>query len=321
MEMIKLHKKGMYFTLMTIAFLIIFVFIFMIPGYKRLGEEMMVIEMRVDSMNDFIKDLERDTERGLYISSYRALLALEEYVIINGEFLDDTKSSFKEALLNGTVQGISSSLMMASTFPNWIEKIEGKASRFNIDANITVNNVSVYQDDPWNVKVSAYLIFSIKDATDIASWDREERTETSISIMDFEDPLYIVSSFGRTTNVINKTGFEGNYTYKIGGTWNVTNLLTHLENSYYAANPDAPSFLMRFENDLGSSPYGIESFVDLRKLSDYGLEIYDESSVIDYHYWDGDDNGDYRINFTPSWFKLDAGHLAKYNVTGISYPK
>ena len=143
---------------------------------------------------------------------------------------------------------------------------------------------------------------------------------TSISIVEFEDPLYIVYSFGRTTNVINITKFEGNYSYKINETWNVSNLLAHSENSLYTANSDAPSFLMRFEDDLGSSPYGIESLVNLKKLSDYGLEIDYESSIVDYHYWDGDNNGDYRINFTPSWFKLDAGHLAKYNVTGISYP-
>ncbi|MBW2981022.1 hypothetical protein KY360_06420 [Candidatus Woesearchaeota archaeon] len=314
-----MNKKGMYFTIITIAFLIIFIFIFMIPSYRRLGEKMTVIEMRVESMNDFLKDLKRDTERGLYISSYRALLALEEYIIINGVFLDETESSFKEALLNGTVKGINSSLMLASTFPNWVEKIEGKASKFNIYANLTINDVNVYQDDPWHVKISANMTFFIEDETGIASWDMEDYTETSISIVEFEDPLYIVYSFGRTTNVVNKTQFEGNYAY-YNGTWNVSNLLAHSENSLYAANPDAPSFLMRFEDDLTSSPYGIESLVNLKKLSDYGLEIDYESSIVDYHYWDGDGNGDYRVNFTPSWFKLDANHLAKYNVTGISYP-
>ena len=314
-----MNKKGMYFTLMTIAFLMIFLFVFMIPGYKRFGERMLVTEMRVDSMNDFIKDLERDTERGLYISSYRALLALEEYIIINGAFLNDVKSSFKEALLNGTVAGRNSSLMMDSTLSAWMEKIEAESLKFNIDVNITLNNVSIYQDDPWHVKVSAGMSFSIEDSTGIASWNRQGPTIASISILDFEDPLYIVYSLGRTTNLINSTPFDGNFTYKIGAAWNVDNLIAHIDNFYYSANPDAPSFLMRFENDLSSSPNGIESFVNLVKLSEFGLEIDDEASVVDYHYWDGVSNGDYRINFTPSWFKIDAGHLAKYNVTGISY--
>ncbi len=98
----EMNKKGMFFTLMTIAFLVVFIFVFIAPGYKRLGEKMVVTEMRIDSMNDFIKDLERDTERGLYISSYRALLALEASIIVSGDFLDDVESSFEATTVGRT---------------------------------------------------------------------------------------------------------------------------------------------------------------------------------------------------------------------------
>lgn len=281
---------------------------------------MMVIEMRVDSMNDFVKDLERDMERGLYISSYRSLLSLGEYIIINGEFLNDTETSFKEALLNGTVRGKNASLMVSSTLSEWMEKIELEAQKFNIDANISFSNITIYQDSPWNVKVSADIEFEVKDTTDIASWNRRKKTETSISILEFEDPLYIVNTFGRTTNVLNQTNFEGNFTFKVNNaTWNVSNLLTHVENGYYTSSPDAPSFLMRFENDLSSSPYGVESLVNIKKMEDYGLVINEESSIVDHLYWEANSDGDYRINFTPSWFKLDADHLERYNVTEVSY--
>lgn len=311
------NKKGMYFTLMTIAFLSIFIFIFMIPGYKRLGKKMTSIEMRVDSMNDFIKDLKRDTARGLYISSFRALMALEAHIIQNGEFLEDIENSFKEAVLNGTVNNTNSSLMLLSTFPNWIENIQNKAIKLNINANITLHDVYILQNDPWHITVSANLTFSIRDITNIASWDINEIVNTSISIIGFEDPLYIVYSYGRTTNIINITPFEGNYAYKINETWNVTNLLMHVEKSYYAANQGAPNFLMRFENDLSASPYGIESLVNLKKLNNLGLEINIGSSIVDYYYWD-EASGPYRINFTPNWFRLDSAHLPKYNVTELS---
>lgn len=315
---IRIGKKGMYFTLMTVAFLIIFTFFFMIPSYKRFGERMSSIEMRIDSMNDFIKDLKRDTSRGLYISSYRALMALEGYIIQHGEFLQDFDKGFREAILNGTINNTNITLMLFSTFPNWIENIQGKAIKFNIDANITLHDVYVFQNDPWHVTVSANLTFFIRDITEIASWDINETINASISIIGFEDPLYIVYSYGRTTNIINITPFEGNYAYKINETWNVSNLLIHTEHSYYTPHPDAPSFLMRFENNLESSPYGIESLVNVEELSDLGLEIREGISIVDYHYWD-EASGPYRINFTPSWFRLDDTHRAKYNVTKISY--
>jgi hypothetical protein len=157
------------------------------------------------------------------------------------------------------------------------------------------------------------------DITNIASWDRQIPIETKVSIIEFEDPIYIVYSLGRTTNVINKTPFDGNFTFK-DTKWNVSNLLAHVDLLFYTTNTDAPSFLMRLENDLGPSPYGIESLVDLVRLNKQGLEINDESSIVDYYYWDESDNGDYRINFTPSWFKLDAGHLSRYNVTRLNCP-
>jgi len=315
----KNNKKGMFFTLMTIAFLFIFIFIFMIPGYKRLEEKMGVIEIRVDSMNDFIKDLKRDTSRGLYISSFRALMALEGYIIQNGEFLEDIDKSFKEALLNGTVDNMSSSLMLFSTFPNWIENIQNKAMKLNIDANITLHDVYILQNDPWHVTVSANLTFSIRDVTDIASWNIDEVINTSVSIMTFEDPFYIVYGYGRTTNIINITPFEGNYTYKVGEQWKVDNLIAHAENSYYASNPDAPDFLMRLESKLDEqSVHGIESLVNPKELADLGLETYTGRSIVDYLYWD-EAAGPYRINSTPSWFRLDNAHRARYNVTGLSY--
>lgn len=312
-------KKGMYFTLTTIAFLFIFIFIFMIPGYERLGEKMAVTEMRVDSMNDFIKDLERDAERGLYISSFRALLALEGYIISNGEFLKDVQSSFAEALLNGTVDNTNSTLMKSSTFTLWIEKIESEAQGFNIDANITLHSVNIYQNNPWYVGVSANMTFSIKDITEIASWKIDKIINTSVSIIAFEDPLYIINSYGRTTNLINITPFEWNYTYKVDEDWNITNLLVHAENSYYSSSPSAPSFLMRLEGNIyEASDYGIESLVNLKKLADLGLEVYTGSTIVDYLYWD-EAAGPYRVNFTPSWFRLDNAHREKYNVTELSY--
>lgn len=318
MEIIK-NKKAMYFTLMTVAFLLIFLFVFMIPSYKRLTQKTMAVEMRVDSMNDFIKDLERDTERGLYISSYRALLALQQYIIINGNFLDDTETRFIEAIMNGTVNSKNSSFMSASTFPLWVEKMKEEALKFNLDADITINNMDIYQNDPWHISIGANLTFFIRDATEIASWNREQYMETSVSIIGFEDPLYIVNSFGRKTNTINITPFEGNYTYKIDDEWNVDNLLLHLENSYYTFNQQAPSFLMRFENNLSNSPYGIESLVNLRKLNEQGLDINSGSSVVDYYYWAGIGNGEYRVELTPGWFRLDEFHLEKYQVTQLAY--
>jgi hypothetical protein len=209
--------------------------------------------------------------------------------------------------------------MRSSTFLDWVNKIESESTKFNINTNITVNDIDVYQNNPWYVTVDANVSMLVSDFGNIASWNFTKIIGTSVEVVGFEDPLYLMNTFGRMTNVINKTTFEGNYTYFSGGYWNVDNLINHVENSLYTENTDAPSFIMRFENNLSSSPYGIESCVNLLKMNEQNLEVDTYRSIVDHDYWAGTHNGDYKINNTPSWFRFDSDHISKYNLTGLAY--
>lgn len=310
-----MNKKGLVFTLMAIVFMIMFIFIFLLPVFKVKTNEMLIVETRVDTINNFIKDIERDTSRGLYIASYRALLSIENDIIEKGVFTDNLNSQFHEAILNGTINGQSKILMNASTFPQWISRIQDIADDLNIGTNITLHEVQLSQITPWDVLVTANLNYVIFDQSGIAYWNYNKTINTSISILGFEDPIYVIYSFGRLTNTINQTPYENNYTFEN----DVDNLISHTENSYYVASNTSPNFLMRLENNLSASPYGIESLINVKKLNDFGLSINTEASIVDYYYWQDYNNGDYRINGTPSWFKLDAGSLNKYMVDDLSY--
>ena len=316
-------KKGMYFTIVTLIMIFIFVFVFLIAGRYDLNSRLSVVEMRVESMNDFIKDLRRDTERGLYITSFRAILSIEEYVINNGAFINDSNGGILELLLNGTIYGTSSPMMTNSKLTDWMDNIVTEAGKLNINLSMDVKNITVFQDAPWSVRINMTLGINVSDEGNIASWVRDEVIETTVDIVDFEDPLYIVFSGGRITNQIKRSVNSGNFTKEILDTWDVGNLINHINNSEYIFNPDAPSFLMRLENNTNSSACcGIESLVNIKKLELAGFQAYEinsESSVVDHDYWQGISNGDYRVNFTPEWFRLDGDHLDSYNVTSISY--
>lgn len=319
MKKIKMNKKGIFFTIMTIIFLSIFLFYFSIYSYQKSTEKEDVIALRITSIENFIKSAERDIERGLYISSFRAFLSLEEKISLNGTFINSINHSFNELILNGTLEGEEKLLMQESTLNDWLQSIISKANKLNIVLNISFSDIYLYHEGPWHVTIGANFAINANDSTGIAWWEQEEYITTLIPVIGFEDPLYIVNGYGRLTNLINQTPFEGNYVFKVNEIWNVTNLMAHLENMYYTSNSDAPSFLMRFENDLGSSPHGIESLVNIPKLSEQDLDVYDRSCV-DYIYFGNISTTNYRINFTPSWFKLDQNHRGKYGVLSISYP-
>jgi len=286
-------------------------------------DKMFVIENRVTNMDNFLNDVERDLERGLYISSFRAIISMQDYMTVRGSYFTDITSAFREVIMNGTINGSSISIMDSAKISNWIENIQNQATRLNLILNISIQNYTLYQSDPWNIHIGINVTITLTDSTNIAHWNKNTYIETQLSIVGFEDPLYIIHGLGRFSNTINITPYEYNYTQYNGSVWNISNLLQHFENSFYAANPEAPSFLMRFQNNLSASPYGIESMINLQKLSSRfspdEMTIYYDKSVVDYIYWSNNNPQLYAINFTPSWYKIDDVHRAKYNVTYISY--
>jgi hypothetical protein len=319
--------KGMYFSLLTILFLVIFLFFFSVHIYRKNTDKMFAIESRITSMDSFLNDVNRDLERGLYISSFRAILSMQEYMTLYGVFFHDIQSDFFEAITNGTINGTHVSMMdsalESAKITDWIDNINEQAEQLNLVLNISIKNFSLYQNDPWHITVGINATLQLSDSAGLATWNKQLYIETVLGIEGFEDPLYIVHGLGRFSNAINITRFDNNYSYYNGSVWNISNLITHFEGSLYAAHSDAPSFLMRFENNLSTSPQGIESIINLQELasrfSPEEMTIYYDKCIIDYIYWSEENPPIYRINNTPSWYKIDNDHRAKYNVTSISY--
>ena len=67
---------------------------------------------------------------------------------------------------------------------------------------------------------------------------------------------------------------------------------------------------------MSANVNGIESLVNLQKLSSQGLQVQDKS-VIDHIYFSSSNPSKQHILGMPSWFKLDDSHLAAYQASGI----
>lgn len=301
-----IKKRGIFFTTAAIALTIVIIFTYSSYSAYRLSDRMDTIQTRIETVNFFIKDVEKDLKNGVYIAGFRTLLSFNQFITTNGSFLDNVNERFKESFLNGTIKQQPLSLMKDSTFKDWADKIQAEADKVDIIFNFTINNVKLNQTDPWSIDIGLNLSLDIRDKRNTSYWIRDRYLTQQISIIGFEDPLYVVNSKGRITNSIaisNITKFVDN--------GDMTNLLFHTNNSFYIAHNDAPSFLMRFQGDLGNSTYGIESLVNLAEFQQQGLQLKDRS-VVDYIYFGTKSTANYRINSTPEWFKLDEGHLDVY---------
>lgn len=310
-----IKRKAMFFSIIAIIISSAIVFSFSVSYKYRLKEKSATIQTRVESMNNFIIDMEDDMDNAIFIIGFRSILSLEQYITSTGLFLKNTQSDFKEVFLNGTVNGTKINVMEDSTFLNWTGKIQKQAGKLDIIINFEVSDVLISQVDPWHVSISLNLTLNVSDKKKIASWTKSNFLSRKINIEGFEDPFYTINSFGRVFNIITKSNITD---FVDQSTNDTTNLQLHLDNSYYIESDTAPNFLMRLEGNLSDSSSGIESLVDLADFVQQDVQIF-ERSVVDYIYFGNRSTNDKEIYFMPSWFRLDTddNHVNVYETSGI----
>ncbi len=308
-------KKGMFFTLMAISLVSFLVVTFSITAQYRYYNKMRLIETRAGLMNSFIDSLEKDMSRALYISGFRAIVSIDNYIVTNGTFISDLDATFDEVILNGTINGQQQILMINQTLTAWKNKIINKSRDSGLFVDINIFDIKVEQISPWVMKFSAVMNFTLTDKYNTASWNMSNVEISSLlEVYGFEDPLYALNTNNKISRRIEATNITN---------WDNATLLSHLTSHTYDANPNAPSFLMRLTNNMSPSPYGIESLVDTNELIIYGIGVKNSTSSVDYLYWDGGGvNNSYIHGISDNghpYFMLDSEHAAFYNVTNCTY--
>jgi hypothetical protein len=306
-----INKKGFFFT--TIAILVVSLFLISLAISSQIKDRTDT-EKRIESMDTFVFSLEKDISRQVYISGYRAILSTESYITGTGKFLNDSESSIKEALINGTISNESMNMMEGFILKDWESRTTNLGNKVNVYVNYSINSISVTQEDPWNVLIETNINLSVTDKGNLASWEKTETIKSKIEVIGFEDPIYLIGTNGPITNKINKTVFQ-----PFANGTDVSNLTAHLTKSYYTESTGAPSFLMRLEGNLNPSPNGIESLVYIPKLTNQSIQTSDKS-LVDYIYFSQANPTSYRIQGMPSWFKLDDAHITAYNLTSLKIP-
>ena len=302
-------KRGMFFTVIALILIAFFLISYTVYSVVQDREP---INKRVDSMNNFIFSLEQDMSRQIYISGYRALVALDSHVTTKGSFLSNSREALKEAILNGTLNSQPINLMEGYRLEDWAPRVQSLSNSVNLFASYSIKNISVSQDDPWSVKIEVIIDMNLSDKSNLASWNKTQKISSRIEITGFEDPLYLMNTNGKITNRINKTA----YLPFVQGS-DISNLTLHVQSSNYIPSPLAPSFLDRLEGKTIGNEQGIESLVYIPELSAQGIDVEDKSAV-DYIYFSSSNPDSKRIQGMPFWFKLDEPHLSVYNASHLA---
>lgn len=311
-------RKGVFFTLIALLIAGLILFGIIMSSAKKYSEKTDAVGIRLETMNDFMQDLEHDMERALYITSFRSLLALEQYIVSRGEYLPNVENSFAEALFNGTVNQTSVELMANATFTLWIERVRQDSEKIDVDFSIELVEVKIFQESPWFLSVNLSTILNVTDSNGIASWSKPYLVSTRINVEGLEDPFYLVESNGLVTNIIvkaNNTNFVNELTN------DTTVLLNHVNQSLYIQSTRAPDFLMRLTGNYSNSTNGIESIVNVDDFIAQGFAAKDRSSV-DFIYFSTVPHVEHSIFGISDedgfeWFRLDNDSLVIYEAENL----
>ena len=322
----KIRKKGIFFTFIAVTIMTIFILIFTPQVDYSLRKDSQALNARIGNVNGYINDLEGNYLKSVMMATgSKTLLSLALYMNSTGSYLSNFDAVFQEVFVNGTINNVridsitNKDIMVNNTFTNWSNKIIKLASdTLKVNTTIVVENASATQTSPWDIDLILRVNLSVK--SNLAEWNKISTITTSMSIEGFYDPYYIVNTNGLYGKKIRRTN-------TIPSQWNITYVRYHLRNGTYVywTNPDAPSYLMRFSNNIiPSNCCGIESIVNPNLITPSDLM----DSDVDYILWNSADNTPcselYKLTNPITgggiwdefmYVKLDFEHLVKYNVT------
>ncbi len=300
-------KKGFVFSIIAV-FLTSIIVVFFILHYNAVQTKSIDVK-QVKKLNSVINDFENDLDRGLYITSFRSVIAEIQKVTKTGEFLNDTNTAFKEAMLNSTVENVSLSILDNSSFKDWLDKTKIQLFNKGVLFSYSVVNLSVFQNNYSHITVFLVLDYNVSDYKNKKRFVRSVNKTVFLPIQGLEDPVYYVKSNGRIANIVNFT-FNKDIFYLINESFN---------NSLYVPNNLSPNFLMRLEGNFSNSSTGIESIVNGQRFFNIGILNYSDRSNVDSLYFSNIVHNVVCVNNTPNWFRLDDGRVSFYdNVVVVS---
>lgn len=171
-------------------------------GHQR---ENIYIKSRIVDMNRMYEGITRDVDKAIEIIVKRSVSVIINDVISNGRGVDQADFRIEELMINGTLNGTQKLLMENSTLINWMDAMEYVSEIKGYDLTLTLNDVEVKAYDSWNILINGEMEVNLSEKNNVANISRTFQISKLVSVENFEDPLYALNTFGRGTNVIEKS--------------------------------------------------------------------------------------------------------------------
>jgi hypothetical protein len=193
--------RGQFYSIIAIFVTIPIVFFISLYVASQGGESGVYEKIVSDQIHQVERSVENDFGKAIVTSGKRAMIAGDDYVVMNGQPMSNAVSGMKELMENGTIYGNESMLMVNNTISNWIAKIIAVA--VNFDVNISYSGLQISGNNSFNLKASANINVSVADDLGIARVDRlNQYYEALVPIEGAEDPVFSLKTNGVITRSI-----------------------------------------------------------------------------------------------------------------------
>ena len=329
-----LNRKGIFFTFISIIIMSVFVIIFTPSSHISLDKNLFSIKARISSLDGFVNDLKHTYfENILRASTQKTILSLIYYMNETDSYIANMDAAYAEVATTGMIAGTpidiitGKKIMENNTIQNLTERIIiSGLDVYNINLTLNFSNFRITQTNPWEIE--AYMDAGYTLTSEVASWNESNLTvKAKIPIDGMLDPMFLVETNGLYERRIKRSTLQFDE-------WNLSHVRDQISNGTYVhwEFSSAPSYLMRFTRTIeNSSCCGIHSLIAPGNLTPT-LSADQAKSYVDYMFWNNSLLNDclriYNISHKPqnlglwdqfNYFKLDLGHLTKYNITSEYY--
>lgn len=263
------------------------------------------VNLRIKGIDRFVTDTDAYVSEITYVSGRTALNFTVDRMIYHNRFLNNYTEQFRRCLMTGniTIPGVVGNVSCPSE-----AYLKGKFDNFtsfannnlNFQSNITLNNITLVQENPWSVVVLVNYTVFVNDS--YAVWNETRVSKSYISISGLKDPTFAIfnatnpmSAFRQTNQIINFSDVEY---------WNSMPSTAHnvIINGSYFAWSGGPSYIERLEGiktmDVGNfsgtrggscvsgiGRCGIVSIISVNRKHAYSVADTPIRSSLDFEFW------------------------------------
>lgn len=306
-----MNKKAFtYTTVSLVALLVVYSFLSSQQLRARYSYSSITTKLLSDSLNDFYNNLISDLRKTIEVSMSRALITCLNNIITTGKPLENPELNISILIVNGTFNGAMHPLMENNTLSYWLDSMSQKSNELGFVSEVNLGMPVISHNDSFSLLVSFNISVNVSNKAGTINISRTIEEKVPVSIINFEDPLIPLNTYGRVERIISRNTTSG---------FNLEKLEDFFAKKNYAPGY-GPSFLDRLAGRLYNtySGAGLETFIDLQELESFDLDIKTSQTLIDYLYFNSSVIlGDSVTGFSPTWFKIDdlSNHKSFYGVS------